>query len=80
MAQAARENKVYLENVDRAKKLENIQEKKRKRGEQLENNVKRTFVQRDAVEREVDPKKMKQSIKKVDDPGLQSILSSVFGK
>ncbi|CAO3647736.1 unnamed protein product [Cunninghamella echinulata] len=80
MAQAARENKAYLENVDRAKKLKNIQEKKRKRGEQLEDNVKRTFIQRDVVEREVDPKKMKQSIKKVEDPGLQSVLKSVFGK
>ncbi|KAI9270877.1 hypothetical protein BY458DRAFT_436186 [Sporodiniella umbellata] len=71
IAQANRENKIYLQNVEKAKMLENMKQKKRKReGVQEEDRVKRTFQQRDKVSREVAP---------VED-SVKGLLGSIFAK
>ncbi|KAI8986925.1 hypothetical protein BDB01DRAFT_783969 [Pilobolus umbonatus] len=82
IAQANRENKVYISNVERAKMLQNMEEKKRKRNETTEDTmrVKRTFEQRGKVSREVDPTASgKQVIDKIDS-NLQHVLGNIFGK
>ncbi|KAI8984746.1 hypothetical protein BDF20DRAFT_815925 [Mycotypha africana] len=89
IAQANRENKTYIENVQRAKMLQSMEAKKRKReGNEGDDNqpteikVKRTFAQRGKVEREVDPSSSvsgKQAMDKLDN-GLKNVLSNVFGK
>ncbi|SAL97081.1 hypothetical protein [Absidia glauca] len=81
MAQANRENKAYMLNVDKAKKLEHIQERKRKRGQQVDEDALRTFKQRTLVDREGDiGKSAKKSLDRVDDVALKNVLGQVFGK
>jgi ESF2/ABP1 family protein len=81
MAQANRENKAYMLNVDKAKKLEHIQERKRKRGQQVDEDALRTFKQRTLVDREGDSgKSAKKSLDRVDDVALKNVLGQVFGK
>jgi ESF2/ABP1 family protein len=46
MSQAKRENQEYLQNVEKAKMIEAITEKKKKRGQEMENQVKRQYKQR----------------------------------
>ncbi|KAI7902924.1 uncharacterized protein BX663DRAFT_434489 [Cokeromyces recurvatus] len=83
IAQANRENKVYIQNVQRAKKMQQKQEKKR----QLEDNpdeevpIKRTFKQRDKVEREVDLNESgKKALDKINDNHLKNVLGNIFSK
>ncbi|ORX57536.1 hypothetical protein DM01DRAFT_1228887 [Hesseltinella vesiculosa] len=80
MAQAARENKAYIENVNQAKKMANIESKKRKRGEQPDDTgkKKRLFEQREKVDREGSRKK--DHLDTIQDNGLKSLLGQVFGK
>ncbi|GAN07310.1 u3 snoRNP-associated protein Esf2 [Mucor ambiguus] len=90
IAQANRENKTYIQNVERAKMLENMEQKKRKReaatsdtntaNEQKPQKVQRTFAQRAKIDREVDPSKSgKKSLDKVD-PSVKSIIGNIFSK
>ncbi|KAI8338347.1 hypothetical protein BC941DRAFT_350792 [Chlamydoabsidia padenii] len=83
MAQANRENKAYLLNVDKAKKLEHIQERKRKRGQQVstDDDALRTFKQRTLVDREGHVgNSAKKSLDRVEDAALKNVLGQVFGK
>ncbi|KAG1235390.1 hypothetical protein G6F35_000968 [Rhizopus arrhizus] len=73
IAQANRENKTYIQNVEKAKMLENMKEKKRKRNNNDEGpseNIKRTFEQRNKVNREVAPV----------DESVKGLLGSIFSK
>lgn len=89
IAQSNRENKTYIQNVERAKMLENMEQKKRKResatntntaNEQQPQKIQRTFAQRAKVDREVDPSKSgKKSFDKVD-PSVKSIIGNIFTK
>lgn len=49
-AQAKRENKMYLKNVSKAKMIESMQEKREKRGEVVEQPMRRKFKQRKVEE------------------------------
>ncbi|KAI8097428.1 U3 snoRNP-associated protein Esf2 [Halteromyces radiatus] len=84
MAQAARENKAYMLNVDKAKKMEHIQERKRKRGQDINTDgteARRMFRQRDMVNREgATGQAAKKSLDRVEDPGLKNVLGQVFGQ
>ncbi|KAI8057520.1 uncharacterized protein B0P05DRAFT_559593 [Gilbertella persicaria] len=84
IAQSNRENKAYIQNVEKAKMLQSMEEKKRKRQgseqEQEEPKIKRTFAQRSKVEREVDPSRSgKESIQKMDHQ-LKGVLTNLFAK
>lgn len=87
IAQSNRENKTYIQNVERAKMLQNMEQKKRKRegesaasSEPSNQKIQRTFVQRGKVDREVDPLKSgKQSMEKIDS-NLKGVLGSIFSK
>jgi ESF2/ABP1 family protein len=61
MAQAKRENKLYLKNVEKAKMIEAISEKKKRKGEQMESKVNRQFKQR-KVQQEPKKATLKTSI------------------
>ncbi|KAI8365353.1 uncharacterized protein BYT42DRAFT_618730 [Radiomyces spectabilis] len=85
IAQSNRENKTYIQNVERAKMINRLEEKKRKRGEE-EKELRRTFKQRAFVEREVDADALKQrgnagkeAMNRVD-AGVKNVLGQVFGK
>ncbi|CAO3596180.1 unnamed protein product [Absidia cylindrospora] len=84
MSQANRENKAYMLNVDKAKKLEHIQERKRKRGQEFTSDngdARRTFKQRTLVDREgAADKSVRKSFDRVDDSSLKNVLGQVFGK
>lgn len=89
MAQAARENKAYLQNVEKAKMVQAMQEKRKKRKqatndeEQPEDEehvkIRRTFKQREKVDREVDPTKQdgREALSRVDD-SVKSVLGKVL--
>lgn len=84
LAQSTRENKTYIQNVERAKMLQNMEQKKRKRGEDDNNSsvssVKRTFDQRAKVVREVNPQQSgKKALDKLDN-NLKGVLGSIFSK
>lgn len=92
IAQSNRENKTYIQNVERAKMLENMEQKKRKReaaaaasdtnttANQHPQKIQRTFAQRAKVDREVDPSKLgSKSLDKVD-PSVKSIIGNIFTK
>ncbi|KAL9559420.1 hypothetical protein MBANPS3_000435 [Mucor bainieri] len=91
IAQSNRENKTYIQNVERAKMLDNMAQKKRKReaavaasdtstAQQQPQKIQRTFAQRAKVDREVDPSKSgKKALDKVD-PSVKSIIGNIFGK
>ncbi|ORE11708.1 hypothetical protein BCV72DRAFT_219418 [Rhizopus microsporus var. microsporus] len=73
IAQTSRENKTYIQNVAKAKMLESIKERKRKKDANTEGNeakVRRIFEQREKVEREVQP---------VDD-SVKGLLGTIFSK
>jgi ESF2/ABP1 family protein len=86
IAQANRENKTYIQNVEKAKMLENMEEKKRKRNNNAnaddnEIKVKRMFSQRAKVNREVDPTRSgKQSLDNLKNSNLKGVLGSIFSK
>ncbi|GAA5796762.1 hypothetical protein EDC94DRAFT_618009 [Helicostylum pulchrum] len=82
--QSKRENKTYIQNVERAKMLKNMEQKKRKRegepAEPAKQRISRTFEQRGKVDREVDPSKSgKQALEKLDN-NLKGVLGSIFSK
>ncbi|KAI8069697.1 hypothetical protein BC940DRAFT_297365 [Gongronella butleri] len=79
MAQAARENKAYMENVNKAKKIKNIESKKRKRGEEVDTDTKqkRVFRQREKVDREAARSTKTDTMT---DSSLKNVLGQVFGK
>lgn len=88
IAQSNRENKTYIQNVERAKMLQNMEQKKRKRQSTEESSasseqplkVQRTFTQRSKVDREVDPSKSgKQSFDKID-ANVKGIIGNIFSK
>lgn len=88
IAQSNRENKTYIQNVERAKMLQNMEQKKRKRQSTEESSalseqpqkVQRTFIQRSKVDREVDPSKSgKQSYDKID-ANVKGIIGNIFSK
>ncbi|KAI9024907.1 hypothetical protein CLU79DRAFT_745378 [Phycomyces nitens] len=87
IAQANRENKTYIQNVERSKMHKSIEEKKRKRGDDDSEKtevLRRSFKQRELVEREGDTsakafKTGKAAMDRVDDT-MKSVLSKVFGK
>ncbi|KAI8332705.1 hypothetical protein EDC96DRAFT_555410 [Choanephora cucurbitarum] len=84
IAQSSKENKAYIQNVEKAKMLQSMEEKKRKRQGQdrseEEPQIKRTFLQRAKVEREVDPTKSgKETMQKLDGQ-LKGVLSNIFAK
>jgi ESF2/ABP1 family protein len=86
IAQSNRENKTYIQNVERAKMLQNMEQKKRKREgestatESTNQKIQRTFAQRGKIDREVDPKRSgKHSMEKIDS-NLKSVLGSIFSK
>ncbi|KAI8385797.1 hypothetical protein BD560DRAFT_384387 [Blakeslea trispora] len=84
IAQSSKENKAYIQNVEKAKMLQSMEEKKRKRQGQdqteEEPQIKRTFAQRTKVQREVDPTKSgKETMQKLDGQ-LKGVLSNIFAK
>ncbi|KAI9482832.1 MAG: hypothetical protein EXX96DRAFT_555777 [Benjaminiella poitrasii] len=81
IAQANRENKIYIQNVQRAKKMQQKKRKAEDDAEEGQQPVKRTFNQRDRVEREVDPSQSgKKALEKIDDQQLKNVLGSIFSK
>ncbi|KAG0164074.1 RNA-binding ATPase activator esf2 [Apophysomyces sp. BC1034] len=82
VAQSQRENKTYIQNVERSKMYKGMEEKKRKRGEDVQDDdIRRTFKQRAVVAREVAPDKNagKEALSRMDG-GMKSVLGKVFGK
>lgn len=73
IAQATRENKAYLQNVEHAKRQKAIQ-KKRKREDEAASDVKRTFKQREKVKRDHDTSQPKQAMTE----DMKSVLANVF--
>lgn len=93
LAQATRENRLYLENVEKAKMHKGMQEKrnqkKRKHNEQggndndeKEEDIRRSFRQRPKVSREVASQKAgegKEAMGRLDE-SVKNVLSHVLGK
>ncbi|KAI8640296.1 hypothetical protein BD408DRAFT_420074 [Parasitella parasitica] len=85
IAQATRENKNYIQNVERSKMLQNMEQKKRKRqsaaeGQQQPQKIQRTFAQRSKVNRQVDPSKSgRQAFEKMDSD-VKNIIGNIFSK
>ncbi|KAI8141698.1 hypothetical protein BJV82DRAFT_560959 [Fennellomyces sp. T-0311] len=89
LAQATRENKLYIENVEKAKMHKGMRErnqKKRKLGvdvaEKPEEDIRRSFKQRNKVVTEVEsqrPGEGKEALGRLDD-SVKNVLSKVLGK
>jgi ESF2/ABP1 family protein len=79
LEQARRENRAYLQNVDRAKALEAIRERKRQRNEVDENLVRarRNRHQKPVLASEVTDERQTSVQDKVD-PGVKSVLAKLF--
>ncbi|ORY98685.1 hypothetical protein BCR43DRAFT_487973 [Syncephalastrum racemosum] len=73
IAQATRENKAYLQNVEHAKQHKALQ-KKRKREDEADSDVKRTFKQREKVKRDHDATQPKRAMTE----DMKSVLANVF--
>lgn len=86
IAQAQRENKAYVANVERSKMVANMEEKKRRRKEEGKEDttekveeIRRTFKQRKLVTREaVEGTDAAKAMDKVE-PAVKSVLGKVFG-
>ncbi|KAF7727047.1 RNA-binding ATPase activator esf2 [Apophysomyces ossiformis] len=82
VAQSQRENKTFIQNIERSKMIKGMEDKKRKRGEDVqEDDIRRTFKQRATVAREVAPdqKSGKEVLSRMDS-SMKNVLGKVFGK
>lgn len=81
IAQATRENKSFISNVEKAKMINKMEESKKRKAESTEESaakIRRNFEQRSTVHREADLTAARKPEPNIE-PKMKSILGKVFG-